>query len=75
MRARLRIVFKWTGWFAMLTLLAAFAVAWFAAGRLLHPDRRALQPHQQDWLAHSASHGMRVQAARCSGGNDPCLFV
>lgn len=75
MRPRLVLALKCAGWLAMLALLAALAVAWAAAGRLLNPDRRALQVYQQKWLAHSASHGMRVKSARCDGGSTPCLFV
>lgn len=49
--------------------------AWTAAGSLLSPARRALQPHHLDWLTDPARHGIRVRRFACMSGNGNCLLV
>ncbi len=75
MRKTMKLAFKFAAGASLLLLLAALAIGWVAVGRLLHPDRRALQPYQQEWLRHAAVHGTEVQIARCADGEVPCLFV
>lgn len=75
MYRRIKSVLKWLAWMALLLLLVMQAIAWIAAGRLLHPDRRPLQDYQRDWLKRPAAHGLQVHAGQCVQGRVPCLFV
>lgn len=71
----IKSVLKYLAWGALLLLLAMQVIAWIAAGRLLHPDRRPLQDYQRDWLKRPETHGLQVHAGQCVHGRVPCLFV
>jgi alpha-beta hydrolase superfamily lysophospholipase len=75
LRPSLKFLFKLALWLTLPVLLAILLITWFAAGKLLHPDRRELQDYQIDWLKHPAAHGMQLHSGRCGGGKIPCLFV
>ena len=75
MRIKIKFVISFVMWGALLVLLATTIIAWSAAGRLLHPERRLIQDYQQEWLSHPAAHGMKIHVARCEGGKVPCLFI
>lgn len=72
---RIKAILKFVMWVVLLILLATIVITWSAAGKLLHPDRRALQDYQVDWLRHPILHGMQVNAGRCVNGEVPCLFT
>lgn len=55
--------------------VSGFAGSWYAAGQLITPPRRAIQPYHLDWLKHAASHGLRIHAWSALRGQVPCLFV
>jgi alpha-beta hydrolase superfamily lysophospholipase len=71
----IRSIFKSALWITLLALMVISVITWIAAGRLLHPERRAFQAYQKDWLKHPAAHGMRVYSSRCAEGRVPCLFT
>lgn len=75
MHRSMKLALKYLSWTALLLLLFMQAIAWIAAGRLLHPDRRPLQDYQRDWLKRPAAHGLLVHAGQCVQGRVPCLFV
>ena len=75
MYAKTKIILKYFVWLALLILAAGEIIAWTAAGRLLHPDRRPLQDYQREWLRHPASHGLLIHVGQCAQGKAPCLFV
>lgn len=75
MRIRIKLIFKLALWLTLLSLCASAIITWYAAGRLLYPQRRPLQEYQMDWIRHPAAHGMQVKAGRCAGGKVPCLFI
>lgn len=75
MLRKMKVALKYLIWLAVLLLVIVQVIAWIAAGRLLHPDRRPLQEYQRDWLKRPAAHGLRVHAGQCVQGRVPCLFV
>ncbi len=72
---KLKTVLKCAAGVALLALAATAAIAWAAAGQLLHPDRRPLRDYQKEWLTHPAAHGLRIHAQKCDHGRVPCLMV
>lgn len=75
MRTKIKVVFITVLSLALLLLVATTTIAWIAAGELLHPERRALQGYQQEWIAQASSHGVFVRKGKCLQGKVPCLFV
>jgi alpha-beta hydrolase superfamily lysophospholipase len=74
-RAKIKFAFKVALLLTLPLLIATAVIAWIAAGELLHPERRALQAYQQDWIGHASSHGVSVHTEKCDHGKVPCLFV
>ncbi len=60
----------------VLALPALLALcAWLAAGALVSPPRRTLQPQHREWLDEPAAHGIRLRYFACLGGSAGCLLV
>lgn len=75
MRAKIKVIFIVTLSLALLLLIVTTTIAWIAAGELLHPERRALQGYQREWIAQASAHGVLVRKGKCVQGKVPCLFV
>lgn len=72
---RLKTILKCAAGIVLLALAVTAAIAWTAAGQLLHPDRQRLRDDQKKWLTHPAAHGLRIHAQSCDHGRVPCLMV
>lgn len=75
MRTRIKVAFTIFLSLALPSLIATTSIAWIAAGEMLHPERRALQAYQREWIAQASLHGVFVHKGSCVQGKVPCLFV
>lgn len=69
-----RLLFRWLTVALVLVAAALFATGWWGSGRLISPQRRALQDYHREILAQPAEFGLHVKPFT-TGDKTPCLLV
>ncbi|MCW1920966.1 lysophospholipase [Luteolibacter arcticus] len=69
-----RVIFRLLIVALLLVAAALFATGWWGSGRLISPQRRALQDYHREILARPAEFGLRVEPFT-TADQTPCLLV